>query len=195
MAVKAITDEAHFQTELAAAGGKCAETVSSQSVSAMSTFIFYRARTKIDWMQGADINGLEAKIQKHYVACVDESGEDYGHIMLDLNTFIQKNQCECLNEPDDHPVNALSSSGGHLASDCDEQLIISITFNQVVKIRTIKFKNLHQLTKDHRFRYGRVASFDAGSGTGAEGSCVEIADSASLRQISERAEYVAVREG
>ncbi|XP_058817117.1 thioredoxin-like [Topomyia yanbarensis] len=105
MAVKAITDEAHFQTELAAAGGKlvvvdftvawcgpcqsishlfdqlpaiypkavflkadvdgCTETALSQGMSTMTMFIFYRARTKIDRMQGADINVLEAKIQKH----------------------------------------------------------------------------------------------------------------------------------
>ncbi|XP_058840611.1 thioredoxin-like protein 1 [Topomyia yanbarensis] len=89
-------------------------------------------------MQGADINGLEAKIQKHYVASLYESGEDYGHGMLDLNTFIQKNQCECLNESNVHlMVNALSSSGGNLVSNCDEQLIISITFNQLVKISAI----------------------------------------------------------
>lgn len=120
---------------------KCSETASSQGVSAMPTFIFYRARTKIDRMQGADINALEAKIQKHYVSSVDESGEDYGHGLMDLATFIQKNQCECLNELDDHPLtNALSSDAGQLVSDCDEQLIISITFNQVVKIHSIKFK-------------------------------------------------------
>ncbi|XP_058827987.1 thioredoxin-like protein 1 [Topomyia yanbarensis] len=199
MAVKAITDH-HFQTELAAAGGKlvvvdfsaawcepcrnisqlCTETAPSQGMSTMPMFIFYRARTKIDRMQGADINGLEAKIQKHYVASLYESGEDYGHGMLDLNTFIQKNQCECLNESNDHPiVNALSSSAGHLVSDCDEQLIISITFNQLVKISAIMFKappshgpkkceNLYQSTKHHRFRYGRIASFGAESGTGAD---------------------------
>ncbi|XP_035910697.1 thioredoxin-like protein 1 [Anopheles stephensi] len=120
---------------------KCADTAATQGVSAMPTFIFYRARTKIDRLQGADINGLEAKIQKHYAASADESGEDYGQGMLDLNTFIQKNQCECLNEADDHPwTNALTATGGHLASDCDEQLIVSITFNQVVKLHSLKIK-------------------------------------------------------
>ncbi|XP_058827458.1 thioredoxin-like protein 1 [Topomyia yanbarensis] len=112
-------------------------------------------------MQGADINELEAKIQKHYVASVDESGEDYGHGMLDLNTFIQKNQCECLNESNDHPmVNALSSSGGHLASDCDEQLSISITFNQLVKISAIKFKAppSHGPKKDENLNLSPIAT-------------------------------------
>lgn len=52
---------------------------------------------------------------------------------MDLNTFIVKNECECLNEADDHPLShALTSGDGHLASDCDEQLIINISFNQVI---------------------------------------------------------------
>lgn len=53
---------------------------------------------------------------------------------MDLGTFIVKNECECLNEADDHPLaHALTSGGGYLASDCDEQLIINISFNQVCK--------------------------------------------------------------
>lgn len=60
---------------------------------------------------------------------------------MDLNTFISKNECECLNESDDHPLqHSLTSGGGYLQSDCDEQLILSITFNQAVKIHSIKFK-------------------------------------------------------
>ena len=39
---------------------------------------------------------------------------------------------ECLNEADDHPLaHCLAEQGGYLASDCDEQLIISLSFNQV----------------------------------------------------------------
>lgn len=60
---------------------------------------------------------------------------------MDLNVFITKNQCECLNEADDHPlVHAFTSGGGYLQSDCDEQLILSVTFNQAVKIHSIKLK-------------------------------------------------------
>ncbi|KAI9588691.1 thioredoxin-like protein 1 [Glossina fuscipes] len=187
MSVRVINDEAHFQSELAAAGirlvvvdftaawcgpcqriaphfellpgkypnaiflkvdvDKCQDTAASQGVSAMPTFVFYRNRTKIDRIQGADINALEAKIQEYAGASGgDEAGEDYGQGLMDLNSFISKQECECLNESDDHPLShCLASEGGYLQSDCDEQLILSITFNQVVKIHSLKFKAPMQL--------------------------------------------------
>lgn len=50
-------------------------------------------------------------------------------------------QCECLNESDDHCLaHGLSSEKGYLESDCDEQLIISITFTQAVKVHSLKIK-------------------------------------------------------
>jgi hypothetical protein len=120
---------------------KCQETAAMQGVSAMPTFIFYRNKQKIDRLQGADINGLNAKIDQHYAAEVGDASEDYGHGLMDLATLILKNQCECLNEADDHSLeHALASGPGYLASDVDEQLIISIEFNQAVKIHSIKLK-------------------------------------------------------
>ncbi|XP_055840807.1 thioredoxin-like protein 1 [Episyrphus balteatus] len=126
---------------------KCQDTAAAQGVSAMPTFIFYRNRTKIDRMQGADINGLEAKIQQHIGSgSGDDAGEDYGQGLMELNTFISKQQCECLNESDDHPMlHCFEPNGGYLQSDCDEQLILSVTFNQVVKIHSLKFKAPPQL--------------------------------------------------
>lgn len=57
---------------------------------------------------------------------------------MDLATFITKSECECLNEADNHPLaHALHGGAGFLASSCDEQLIINISFNQV-KIFNIK---------------------------------------------------------
>lgn len=119
---------------------KCQDTASSQGVSAMPTFIFYRNKAKIDRVQGADPAGLENKIKQHYGDGDTLEGEGVGGHM-DLAPFIMKAQCECLNESDDHPlVHALQAGGGVLQSDCDEQLIISITFNQAVKIHSLKFK-------------------------------------------------------
>lgn len=55
--------------------------------------------------------------------------------------FIAKNQCECLNESDEHPLtHCFTAAGGFLQSDCDEQLILSVTFNQAVKIHSLKIK-------------------------------------------------------
>lgn len=60
---------------------------------------------------------------------------------MDLVTFITKSQCECLNGSDDHTLeHALTADDGFLQSDCDEQLIISITFNQAVKIHSLRIK-------------------------------------------------------
>lgn len=115
-----------------------------QNVSAMPTFIFYRNRSKIDRVQGADIQGLEAKIRQHVGSDAAASGdpeEDYGQGLMDLTSLIMKNDCECLNESDEHTLqHALSSDGGYLASDVDEQLIINIAFNQAVKIHSLKVK-------------------------------------------------------
>jgi len=120
---------------------KCQDTAASQGVSAMPTFIFYRNKSKIDRLQGANIESLEAKIRQHIGSGDEESGEDFGQGLMDLNVFIAKNQCECLNESDEHPlVHCLTSGGGYLQSDCDEQLILSISFNQAVKIHSLKFK-------------------------------------------------------
>lgn len=125
---------------------KCAETAAAQGVSAMPTFIFYRNKAKLDTIRGADIQGLEAKIRQHIGTGEDESGEEYGQGLMELGTFISKNECECLNECDDHPLaHCLTSTGGYLQSDVDEQLIISITFNQAVKIHSLKIKAPDQL--------------------------------------------------
>lgn len=60
---------------------------------------------------------------------------------MDLTSFIMKGQCECLNESDDHTfAHCLTPEGGYLQSDCDEQLIMSLTFSQVVKVHSLKFK-------------------------------------------------------
>lgn len=47
------------------------------------------------------------------------------YLQIDLISMINKTDCECLNESDDHPfTQALSSSGGYLESDTDEQVRI-----------------------------------------------------------------------
>jgi len=119
---------------------KCQETAAAQGVSAMPTFVFYRNKTKIDRIQGADPTALENKIQQYYGSDDGEDSEAVsGH--MDLFPFILKASCECLNENDDHPfLHCLQADGGYLESDCDEQLILSIAFNQGVKIHSLRVK-------------------------------------------------------
>ncbi|XP_014245874.1 thioredoxin-like protein 1 isoform X4 [Cimex lectularius] len=120
---------------------KCQDTAAIQNVSVMPTFYFFRNKVKIDSMQGADRNKLEEKIKQYYDATAggEEDVGVAGH--MDLISFITKNQCEALNESDEHPLaNCLNSGPEYLESDCDEQLILSLPFNQAVKIHSIKFK-------------------------------------------------------
>jgi hypothetical protein len=42
---------------------------------------------------------------------------------MDLSSFINKSGCECLNDSDENPLaHSLTSKGGYLESDCDEQV-------------------------------------------------------------------------
>lgn len=123
---------------------KCKETAASQGVSAMPTFILYRNKTKLDRIQGADAAALEAKIKQYYGA-VDSAGDDDEDCgvpgVTNLSSFILKSQCEALNESDDHPLLPfLETPNKHLESDCDPQLIISLSFTQAVKVHSLKIK-------------------------------------------------------
>merc|ERR1712241_1118893 len=61
--------------------------------------------------------------------------------VVSLAEFLSPADCECLNASDDHPLqNCLQAGEDSLQSDCDEQLIISLAFNQVVKVRSIRLK-------------------------------------------------------
>lgn len=117
----------------------------------MPTFIFFRARTKLARVQGANPQAIEAKIIELAGASSGsagatgsssgESDKSYGpHI--DLSSLIMKSGCECLNESDSHPFNNCLNDNkeSYLESDCDEQLIITFAFTQSIKLHSIKFR-------------------------------------------------------
>lgn len=62
----------------------------------------------------------------------------------DLGEFIDKNQCQCLNEMKDHDVSSLFDGNPvtYLQSDpsTDSQLLITIGFRLPVKVASIKFE-------------------------------------------------------
>lgn len=110
----------------------------NHSVSAMPTFVFFRNKQEVDRQRGTDPATLEEKVKKWYSS--EENEEEIGvkgH--MDLNSLIYKSGCECLNESDEHTLeHCLTSKGGYLESDCDEQLIIALSFNQPVKLHSFK---------------------------------------------------------
>ena len=55
---------------------------------------------------------------------------------------MDQSQVECLNQNDDHPVaHALvDDESTYLESDCDEQLIMSFSFNLPVKLHSLRIK-------------------------------------------------------
>lgn len=57
-----------------------------QGVSAMPTFIFYRNKTKVDTLRGADPTALENKIQQYYGGDDGDEAEAVGgHV---INKFL-----------------------------------------------------------------------------------------------------------
>lgn len=115
----------------------------------MPTFIFFKAKTTVAKLQGANAQLLEAKIiellgQNFSSDASGSSGSDvqqYGpHV--DLSSFILKSGCECLNESNDNPLaHGLNpSKQTFLESDCDEQLIITLAFSQPIKLHSLKVK-------------------------------------------------------
>lgn len=126
----------------------CPGAAEMGGVQAMPTFNFYRSSTRIDSMRGANESALDAKIQEHSGSTGSGPGAEpsagdgcpvQGHKFL--NGEVNAASSECLNEADDHPLaHCLAEQGGFLASDCDEQLIISLAFNQAVKVHSLLFK-------------------------------------------------------
>ncbi|KAG0166910.1 Thioredoxin-like protein 1 [Apophysomyces sp. BC1034] len=107
---------------------------STCNVSAMPTFQFYRGGQKIAESKGANPTQLEATIKQHRQAQGSSSGnkKNYGvpgH--TDLTDHITPNQMDALNQQEDHNVkNIFKDDDSYLESDVDEQLIISVPFNQ-----------------------------------------------------------------
>lgn len=140
----------------------------------MPTFIFFRARTRVGRIQGANPPALEAKIVElagqDTATTGESSGQPYGpHV--DLAPFITKSGCECLNESDDHPLAHCldANKQTYLESDCDEQLIITISFSQPIKLHSIKIKAPEEYgPKTLKFFLNQPSSLDFDKAESAE---------------------------
>uniref|UniRef100_H2ZHR8 Thioredoxin-like protein 1 n=1 Tax=Ciona savignyi TaxID=51511 RepID=H2ZHR8_CIOSA len=118
---------------------QCSETARHYQVSSMPTFKFEHRGRLIDTISGADPVQLMNKVAQLSATAgqqEDKTSEVPG--MVDLEQFIiEKN---CLNENEDHPFKWVFEENKdlYLESDCDPELLLSLTFNQVVKLHSIK---------------------------------------------------------
>uniref|UniRef100_A0A672ZVK5 Thioredoxin-like 1 n=1 Tax=Sphaeramia orbicularis TaxID=375764 RepID=A0A672ZVK5_9TELE len=121
----------------------CQATAAANNISATPTFLFFRNRVRVDQYQGADAAGLEDKIKQHTENDPGNSEDsDIPKGYMDLMPFVNKAGCECLNESDDCGFdNCLIKDTSYLESDCDEQLLITIAFNQPVKLFSMKLQS------------------------------------------------------
>ncbi|KAF8344336.1 PITH domain-containing protein [Cantharellus anzutake] len=116
------------------------------SVTAMPTFVFIKNHAVIDTLKGANPPGLEAMVKKYAGAPPASSGEGSSSDSVSLLELLDVSQLNCLNESEEHGVKGIlsakrkNSSSSYLESDADEQLLISISFIQTVRVRAISIR-------------------------------------------------------
>jgi len=117
---------------------ECPTIAEQYGVTAMPTFLFIKSKVVVAEVKGADPKKLTGKVQEMTSAGGEQEEEEVpGH--GDLSQFILEAGCNCLNESDEHThKNVLKVSKAHLQSDCDEQLMLTVSFNQAVKIHSLK---------------------------------------------------------
>lgn len=114
-------------------------TSEKYNVTAMPTFILMKSKQVIDTMKGADAKKLKELIEKHSGGVTEEDTEVPG--MADLVKLINSSGSNCLNEDDEYTYkNVLADTDTKLKSDCDEQLMLSLSFNQSVKVHSLKIR-------------------------------------------------------
>ncbi|KAG0255166.1 Thioredoxin-like protein 1 [Actinomortierella ambigua] len=129
------------------------DVASAAGVSAMPTFHFFKNSNKIAEMRGANPSQLQSLVKQHQGPAEDNdasgsgsgSGSNNGSTPplvaghSDLAEQITLSQVSCLNEQHENNVrNALKKDESFLESDVDEQLLITVPFNQAVKLHSLK---------------------------------------------------------
>ncbi|KAI9346177.1 galactose-binding domain-like protein [Obelidium mucronatum] len=117
------------------------ETAGKNNITSVPTFHFYKGGELVGSMKGADPRQLQALVDQHQGPQDGASGSGgpssgpHGA----LTEFIDMRQVECLNQSDDHTVGSIfgKDSKQFLESDVDEQLILVVPFNQVVKVHSL----------------------------------------------------------
>ncbi|BFZ55695.1 Thioredoxin-like protein 1 [Savitreella phatthalungensis] len=136
------------------------------NISAMPTFTFFVAGKQVEQIKGADPHRLESAVKK-YVAQASASVEQLPRGMVSLNDRIDIKQLEILNAADPSTLRSMiSKDGPGVISDADEQLMLFVPFQELVKIHSITIRveseHLSNAPTKLRFYLNRPAiiSFD-----------------------------------
>ncbi|KAJ3268761.1 hypothetical protein HDV01_002307 [Terramyces sp. JEL0728] len=131
------------------------EIAQSCGVTSLPTFHFYKKGKKLAEVIGADKNKLASTLTQLSSQTSTSTVNGYS----DLQPFISK-QLECLNSDDKHPVQNIFQEEGVLKSDADEQLLITVYFNQPVKVFSLKLAGGKDGPKTIKTFINRTVSFD-----------------------------------
>ncbi|KAG8847302.1 Thioredoxin-like protein 1 [Tulasnella sp. 330] len=120
-------------------------------VVAMPTFVMIQNKQVVETLKGADRKGLEDLVKRYApipdaygVASGSGSGDAISAGDVSLLEYLDLPQVNCLNESLEHTLKPLVENRSrnmkesvYLESDADEQLLITLVFNQVVRIRSL----------------------------------------------------------
>jgi len=115
-------------------------------VTASPTFILFKNKVEVDRLRGADPRSLDKMVTEN-APKADPSGageaSSASQSDISLLEYLEMGQVNCLNENPEHTLQSIVSSrnrninDAYLESDADEQLLINLPFNQVVRIRSL----------------------------------------------------------
>ncbi|KAF0383902.1 DUF1000-domain-containing protein [Gigaspora margarita] len=136
------------------------EVAEAAQVRSMPTFKFFKNGQQCAQLVGANADELKRLVAQH-AGSPEESGSSslnvQGH--TDINEFITLNQVDCLNLKENHVAKSIfTKDGSFIESDVDEQLLISVPFNQAVKLHSIKLvsKDIEHAPKTIKLYANRI---------------------------------------
>eukprot|EP01095_Lingulamoeba_sp_RSL-Kostka_P008320 TRINITY_DN274_c0_g1_i1.p1 TRINITY_DN274_c0_g1~~TRINITY_DN274_c0_g1_i1.p1 ORF type:complete len:317 (+),score=125.92 TRINITY_DN274_c0_g1_i1:47-997(+) len=127
---------------------KLKEIAATANVTSVPTFVFYREFKILSVVTGANLNQLKSLIEKNKNGGIDSNnnnnnnssndGIKYPTGQMNIDSYINKSRVNCLNQQEDNNVsNIFKDDDSFLESDCDEQLLLYIPFNQTVKVHSL----------------------------------------------------------
>uniref|UniRef100_M3YYE8 Thioredoxin like 1 n=1 Tax=Mustela putorius furo TaxID=9669 RepID=M3YYE8_MUSPF len=120
---------------------QCQGTAATNNISATPTFLFFRNKVRIDQYQGADAVGLEEKIKQHLENDPGSNEDtDIPKGYLESMSVLYKSGLDCLLLFFPHYWNNCCKTLTMLVNKIQCQLLITVAFNQPVKLYSMKFQ-------------------------------------------------------